>query len=565
LNVLALETLLKQEYHNFKIYVHNFSGFDGIFLMKYFLKLNRNDRAVIVTPILKDGKMLNVDLNFWLDKDHCFKISFRDSYLILLFSLAKLSKTFKVTQKGKFTFSLVDDLNLVQLNLYRKSLIEYCQLDCLSLYQVLNKFNSLIFDKWHLSINNYPTLSSLAMGVFRSSFYCKNTISIIKGTPFKDIKESYTGGSTDMIIPHGYNIYGYDVNSLYPSVMASNKVPTHNMIYFEGSKPLNEIFGFVFANIIAPEGLNLPILQIHHKGSTISPLGKFTGWFFSEELKMAIDKFGYKATINQGYLFDSKNVFKNYVEELYSLRQTYSKTEPMNYIAKILMNSLYGRFGLKTVLPETEFIDKNELGKYEEISNEILDVIEFDGKFLISYISNNSIENDNMDSIESPVMSNVAIASSITAYSRMIMAELKLYCMNNNIKIFYTDTDSIYTDKPLPEEFISNKLGDLKLEGVYKEAVFLAPKVYGLIKEDGSEIIKVKGYKNRTELSFSELKTLLKLNETLKLPQEKWYKNIEESSISIKNQVYTLKVTANKRLLLHNEKGVLIGTKPMWI
>ena len=44
------------------------------------------------------------------------------------------------------------------------------------------------------------------------------------------------------------------------------------------------------------------------------------------------------------------------------------------------------------------------------------------------------------------------------------------------------DTDSLYTDKPIPLEFISEELGDLKdeLKGdIIQEAFFVAPKVYG--------------------------------------------------------------------------------------
>lgn len=35
------------------------------------------------------------------------------------------------------------------------------------------------------------------------------------------------------------------------------------------------------------------------------------------------------------------------MDKLYNFRQTYSKDNPMNLIAKLLMNSLYGKFGMK--------------------------------------------------------------------------------------------------------------------------------------------------------------------------------------------------------------------------
>jgi hypothetical protein len=52
------------------------------------------------------------------------------------------------------------------------------------------------------------------------------------------------------------------------------------------------------------------------------------------------------------------------------------------------------------------------------------------------------------------------------------------------IKLYYTDTDSIFTDKELPEYLIGKALGQLKDElngGVIKKAYFLGIKKYGYI------------------------------------------------------------------------------------
>ena len=77
-------------------------------------------------------------------------------------------------------------------------------------------------------------------------------------------------------------------------------------------------------------------------------------------------------------------------------------------------------------------------------------------------------------------MSNVAIASAVTAYARMHMIQFK-----NNENCFYTDTDSIGTTQKLPPELIGSELGQLKLEATISKAVFLAPKVYGYETQDG--------------------------------------------------------------------------------
>ena len=205
-------------------------------------------------------------------------------------------------------------------------------------------------------------------------------------------------------------------------------------------------------------------------------------------------------------------------------------------------------------------IDKNDLDDYVAHC-EMNELIDLGNKFLIKILSSNKIENFNFSS--SAIDSNIAIASATTSYSRMILADIKKYCFDNNIKLYYFDADSIFTDKPLPDQFIGKEIGLWKLEAVCKEAVFIAPKVYGYIKDKGSEIIKCKGYKDK--LSFNDLKSLLILNNKLNLKQDKWYKSLGDGIISIKDQIYTLKVTSNKRNLLYNKDKILYNTFPFYI
>src|SRR6266404_700085 len=115
----------------------------------------------------------------------------------------------------------------------RDETIKYCNIDCISLYQVINKFNTLIFN------------------------LC------------------------DMYIPSAETkLYAYDVNSLYPSVMQNCDMPTGHPIFFKGDIRVTDpnAFGFFYCNIIAPENLNEPIIQTHVKTNnglrTIAPLGK---------------------------------------------------------------------------------------------------------------------------------------------------------------------------------------------------------------------------------------------------------------------------------------------------
>ena len=83
----------------------------------------------------------------------------------------------------------------------------------------------------------------------------------------------------------------------------------------------------------------------------------------------------------------------------------------------------------------------------------------------------------------------IGIASAITAYARIHMSQFK---NNPDFNLFYTDTDSVYIDKPLSNDLVNSKiLGKMKLENVLTRAIFLAPKMYYLETEDDKVIYKV--------------------------------------------------------------------------
>jgi DNA polymerase elongation subunit (family B) len=81
---------------------------------------------------------------------------------------------------------------------------------------------------------------------------------------------------------------------------------------------------------------------------------------------------------------------------------------------------------------------------------------------------------------------------------------------NLDFNLYYSDTDSIYIDKPLSKSMISSTiLGKMKLEYVLDHAIFLAPKVYYLETENGDVIYKVKGLKHEIDLTLNEFESLL--------------------------------------------------------
>jgi hypothetical protein len=92
-----------------------------------------------------------------------------------------------------------------------------------------------------------------------------------------------------------------------------------------------------------------PIIQTRVKTkkgfSTIAPLGKWTDWLFSEEIYNA-EKKGYSFKILKGYLFEKQNIFKDFVNDIYKIKESYDKSHPLYLISKLILNSLYGRYGM---------------------------------------------------------------------------------------------------------------------------------------------------------------------------------------------------------------------------
>ena len=299
------------------VYAHNLSGFDGIFLLKHLLPYGS------VKPLIHNGKLISIKVLFTYNGYKGKTLIFKDSMLLLPLSLRKLCKAFKIKDdKGYFPFLLNDILykgiiprfeywtgitveqyvtfatNYIgKVWSFKDESIKYCKLDCQSLHEILVKFNKLIFSEFKVNINTSLTLPALAMRIYKSQFMPDNTIYQLLGEVERDIRQAYTGGAVDVYIPHNrissfldniktlfIKLYLYDVNSLYPFIMAKTMMPVGKPIAFEGDiRKVNPVaYGFFYCKITSPQYLEHPILQKRIKTSegvrTIAGLGNWTGW-----------------------------------------------------------------------------------------------------------------------------------------------------------------------------------------------------------------------------------------------------------------------------------------------
>ena len=128
--------------------------------------------------------------------------------------------------------------------------------------------------------------------------------------------------------------------------------------------------------------------------------------------------------------------------------------------------------------------------------------------------------------------------------------------------VYYTDTDSIDTHCSLDLNKVGRGLGQMKLEQFFDQAVFLAPKVYGGVVDE-NEYVKIKGFKN--SISYASLSDLLTNKNKLSLIQEKWYKNLTLGVLEVKQEIYTLVATENKRVMLFENQKEKMKTFPLYL
>jgi len=256
----------------------------------------------------------------------------------------------------------------------------------------------------------------------------------------------------------------------------------------------------------------------------------------------------------RGYLFNQQFIFTDYVQDLYGIKSSVHKSDPMYTISKLLLNSLYGRFGLhaETLLSQTQLLTNEEMYAINDKISDVL-AVGYDKK-LVTWIckDDDEIEMDNFNQMNI----SLPIAAAVTAYARRHMTQ---FINNPHYNLYYTDTDSIVIDKPLDPTLVDDKrLGLMKLENVYNEFVAIAPKVYGgeFLNEErkSKEITKVSwgGYKGTVPLVT--LKSLLithnKKISHVELSHQKLIRDYEKGIIRIEDQNYNLMPTNNKREII---------------
>jgi hypothetical protein len=158
--------------------------------------------------------------------------------------------------------------------------------------------------------------------------------------------QAYHGGKFEVTTKGSDYLYEYDLVSAYPATIAQLVDTRHMTVYWTKNVIPDASYGFLECQLYIPPNLPSPIAR------KVGELNTFPGGWFRQiitypEYRYIVDHGG-SATIHKACWLVPKQVrtpYKDDINHLVSLKQQYKGKDDMAYhTAKILMNSLYGKF-----------------------------------------------------------------------------------------------------------------------------------------------------------------------------------------------------------------------------
>ena len=278
-------------------------------------------------------------------------------------------------------------------------------------------------------------------------------------------RKSYKGGATQVHKIFANQEIGcgitLDVNSMYPWAMYEMFLPFGEPIYYTGRYRQDKLYPLYIQKLSCSFELKegyIPTIQLKHSGlfrgtdfleSSDGNIVELT--LTSVDLKLFLDHYNvYNVSWISGYKFmQSKNMFTEYIDKWYAIKAQATKdgNKGLRQIAKDMMNSLSGKFGLR---PEVQ----EKIPYYDEKLRFKLGEVE------------------QRDSIYVPVV------SFITSYGR---DKALRSAQKNYDRFIYMDTDSLHlagTELPDNLDIDSTKLGWWDLEKTWVRGYFIRAKTY---------------------------------------------------------------------------------------
>ena len=479
--------------HNYTCYWHNMK-FDGEYIFYWLLKNGfeciedkkaRSDKTF--TCLLSDtGLFYSIEIYFSVKGKKINKVTLIDSLKILNFSVEKIAKDFKLPiQKLELDYETYRPVGY-QLKPYE---IDYIRNDV----EIMARALDIMFNEH---------LDKMTIGSDALSYYKKNLSSFDMYYPnigIKDdlIRRSYRGGWTylnpkykDAEVGEGLVV---DKNSMYPSMMREMYMPFGDPVYFDGKYEEDKCYPLYIQMLSCSFEVKenmLPTVQLKHTlgymdneyiETTNGRIETLT--LTSVDLELFFEHYNVKdLTYHDGFKFKRiKGLFNSYIDHWMNEKIKAGKegNGAKRQIAKLMLNSLYGKFGLGSSVR----------GKYPILENDVVHYKCYDRR--------------DRDTIYCPV------ASFITSYARKDIIDNSQAIRDYTMKKYgvdyyiYSDTDSIHCLK-LPEEELAQfmrlddyELGAYKVESTFERAKFIRQKCYIEIGYDGKVNSTIAGMPKR--------------------------------------------------------------------
>lgn len=439
-------------------YFHNLK-FDGEFIIHYLLthgfvhvnekKLGVNQFSTIIS-----------DLNVF----YCIKVKFKEEVIISFFDSLKLLN-FSVEEVAK-----AFNLSIKKLEIDYKTKREkghkitdeekeYLKHDVMIMSLALEKMFEMKITRM--------TIASNAMNFFKDTISKKRFEEWFKPPLYdKDLRQAYKGGFTYLNeIYRGKEVKEgivLDVNSLYPSVMYYSPMPYGEGIYFDGKYVPDKLYNLYIQNITCQFRIKkdmIPTIQIKNNLSFVpteylsSSNGESINLTLTNvDLKLFLEHYDiYDVSYNWGWKYKSSTkIFKRYIDYWNELKVKATKegNKPLRTIAKLMLNSLYGKFAAS---PE--------------------------GRSKIPYLDNNIVKYK-LSELEERTAYYLPISIFITSWARdkTIRSAQAVYH-----RFIYADTDSLHLEgTDIPENLLisDTELGKWKIESTFKRGKYLRQKCY---------------------------------------------------------------------------------------
>lgn len=453
-----------------RIYFHNLK-FDGSFIVDYMLK-NGYDMANVETKQLKKFHFNILVTEF----GQFFKLTYRnkkgkfveiiDSLKVLQMSVEKLAKDFKLAiVKGIIDYQKSRPAGYVAT----EKEIEYVKNDTEIVAQCLQKFLELGHDKLTLSSCAFAEYKEI-IGTKKYNAWFGDWSRNASITDDVEIRKAYRGGfcqcNNDYIAktirtPVWYN----DVNSLYPYIMKTAYLPYGLPVEFDGEYEKDHEYPYYIQKIQVNMCLKyngIPCILNKSKGINCKYIIDTQDDETGSLLKLSLTNYDlellyknydiYEIKYNGGYKFKVRNdMFIDYVNKFYHMKQeaTTNANASLRAIAKLFLNSLYGKFGQNPVrCRKLPFIDSERKVRFYKTEKTIAKKFNY-----------------------------LPVAVFITSLARYkILNDIEKLGKDNWL---YTDTDSILSLKPLDNDLLDNEeLGKYKVEQIFKKCRVLGPKTY---------------------------------------------------------------------------------------